>query len=186
MEPLAARRRWRGIGQRLSVRGGDGFAGAVRIVGGGDRDNHQAEEAERRERLRRELAARYFGEKEKPARPARRVARLWVVLLCVFVYGFFLDTTVSMPENAWVYASLDKGVYYAPPFLRDTGADDVRGLVLLTAGEAKRLNYRPDETAKAQGYFRQDGRSLSAGLLEKVGLLKPAKSRWNKDGTWNW
>ena len=151
-----------------------------------DGEQHKsAEEVERRERMRRELAAKYCGVKESPARPVRRVAHLWVLLLCVFVYGFFLETSESMPDNAWVYAGGDAGLYYAPPYLRDTGRD-VYGLVLLTAAEAKSMNYRPDPTAKAQGYFRQEGRSLSGEMLAKLGLLAPAKSRWNRDGTWNW
>ena len=32
----------------------------------------------------------------------------------------------------------------------------------------------------------QDGRSLTGHYLEKIGILTPLRSRWDKDGTWNW
>ncbi len=130
------------------------------------------------------MADRYLAEYERNQRP-RGLARLLVVVLCVFVAGFFLENTVHVPDAAWVYADIRDGVYYAPPYLKDSGRD-AAGLLLTTVGEAKKMKYAPDPGAKSMGYFRQPGRSMSGALLQSLGLLSPLPSRWNRDGTWNW
>lgn len=137
----------------------------------------------RRESERREAAARRLGGRG-PGR-LRGLARALVVVLCMFVTGFFFENSVPMPDNAWVYADIRQGVYFAPPYLQAAGRD-AAGLLLTSAGEARRMNCRPDPEARSRGYFRQTVRSMSGGLLQSLGLLPPLPSRWNSDGTWNW
>ncbi|MDT8902235.1 hypothetical protein [Anaeroselena agilis] len=137
-----------------------------------------------RESRRRETADKYLAGRKRERRP-RGLARLLVVVLCMFVAGFFFDNTVPAPAAAWVYADLDQRVYYPPPYLENSGRD-AAGLLLTTAGEAKKMNCAPDPQAKSKGYFRQPDRSMSGRLLQSLGILKPLPGRWNRDGTWNW
>ena len=137
-----------------------------------------------RESRRQEIADKYFAGREPKRRP-RGLARLLVVVLCMFAAGFFFENTAPIPDAAWVYVDIRQGAYYAPTYLRDSGRDNA-GLLLTTVGEAKKMKYSPDPRAKNMGYFQQPGRSMSGRILQSLGLLPPLQSRWNRDGTWNW
>lgn len=143
----------------------------------------QPPEPSPRESQRRELADRLAGPKDS-GRPGRSLARLLVIVLCMFVAGFFLENVTPVPDVAWVYVD-SRGVYYSPTYLRDSGRD-VAGLLLTTVGEAKKMKCTPDPRAKGMGYFHQPARSMSGSFLQGLGLLPPLQSRWNRDGTWNW
>ncbi len=139
----------------------------------------------RRENERREAADRYLAERGREERRPRGLVRVLVVVLCMFVAGFFFENTVPVPDNAWVYADARQGVYFAPPYLKAAGRDGA-GLVRTRVAEARKMNYKPDPEARSRGYFQQPDRSMSGGLLQALAVLPPLPSRWNRDGTWNW
>jgi len=55
-----------------------------------------------------------------------------------------------------------------------------------TAAEARRQQYEPDNECRDPAGFSQDARFLTGRLMERLGMLPPLPSRWNKDGSWNW
>ena len=101
--------------------------------------------------------------------------------LFLFVVGLSIRSSTHMPENAQIYLNDTTRTYSAPPCISDPA-----GLRLGTAGDAHRLQYKPDTGSKEAGAFFREGRSLSGMLLEKIGILGPVPARWNADGSWNY
>lgn len=133
-------------------------------------------------------------------------AALGLVLL--FLLGFGIESTRSMPDNARVFIDTERDTYLAPPCVRVTpeqeqliesrltGAhtfQDSLGIFVETTSllpavrfELRELDVRPDPDCRDSGAFFQEGRSLSGLLLQRVGLLEPVESRWRDDGSWKW
>ena len=105
-------------------------------------------------------------------------AALIGVLLMI---GLGIGSLKGMPDYAKVYVNDAAKTYLAPPCTKTT-----TGLRVITAGEARRLGYRPDRKCRDEGAFMQDDRSLTGTLLQTIGILKPIPSRWNEDGSWNY
>jgi len=103
------------------------------------------------------------------------------VLVAVLLIGLSIGSSRTMPEHAIVLADDRARTYIAPPCVGEQGE-----LRVATASEVRGLAYSPDRDCANEGGFVQDDRSLTGGLLEAMGLLKPLPSRWNRDGTWNW
>lgn len=103
------------------------------------------------------------------------------VAIVLFALGQGIKMSKTMPNTATVYLDDQARTYFAPPCVgRDTA---LRGV---TAGEAHLMGYEPDRDCKNKGWFTQKGRSLSADLLQRFGVLAPLPSRWNPDGSWNY
>lgn len=118
-----------------------------------------------------------------------------LVGLVIFIglFGSVYYVKLSAPDNAVVYVDQEKQVYYAPPYidnvikpLKGNSPIDVTKLTASTLKEVRDLNYTPDPVSQEKGYFVQEYRSFTSYLLEKFGLTKPLKTRWTKDGAWNW
>lgn len=103
------------------------------------------------------------------------------VLGVLFLLGFSVGSTMTMPKKAIVYLDMAHALYLAPPCVTDPSGYEVG-----TADEAYSLSFKADNGCRNRGGFVQEGRSLSGELLQKFGLLKPLPHRWNSDGTWNW
>ena len=99
----------------------------------------------------------------------------------LLMIGLGIGSLKVTPDYAEVYVNDAVKTYLAPPCI--TAAV---GLRAITAGEARRLGYRPDSKCRDEGSFTQDDRSLTGKLFQKIGILKPIPSRWNKDGSWNY
>lgn len=87
------------------------------------------------------------------------------------------------PDNAVVFANFDSKVFSAPPCVT---SDEEARLVEMTLNEAHGAGLLIDEECFNSGVLFQRGRVLLGFFMEKIGLLEPASSRWNEDGTWNW
>lgn len=116
---------------------------------------------------------------------------LGVIILGFAILGFFITSSISMPDEAHVLVDDNKKVYYAPPYIeflqsKQISSIDVTALRKTTAGEARAMKYKPDPECRDNGYFLQEGRNLTLQFFEKVGILKPLPHRWNRDGSWNW
>lgn len=109
----------------------------------------------------------------------------FVVLILIFTFlaGFYIVPTRSLPDNAIVFLDDQSKTYFSPPCAKNAGEKSLRAA---TAAEVRRLKYQPDQKCGGDAGFRQDGRSMSGNLIERLGMLPPLPSRWNKDGTWNW
>ncbi|MBN8577401.1 MAG: hypothetical protein J0L66_10695 [Cytophagales bacterium] len=114
-----------------------------------------------------------------------------IILLWI---GFGIGTTSFCPDNTLLLVNEDKKEYYAPPCIMTEGFDDadkikmfamLTNLKVLTDKELKGKALKPNTDCRDKEGFIEDGRSLSGGLLEKIGLLPKFQSRWNDDGTWN-
>ncbi|MCL4504261.1 MAG: hypothetical protein M1438_20745 [Deltaproteobacteria bacterium] len=107
----------------------------------------------------------------------------FVVLILIFTFlaGFYIVPTRTMPDNALVLLEEQNKTYFSPSCVPK---DKI--LRPATAAEALRLKYQPDKKCQDASGFRQDSRSLSGRLMERLGMLPPLPSRWNPDGTWNW
>ena len=106
-----------------------------------------------------------------------------VIIMFVLLLGAGIGSSTSIPSNAKVYANDSKKIYIGIPSVSKAESLHLR---LTTISDVYNHKYQPDEKSRDNGDFIQEGRSLSGGLLEKVGILSPLKSRWNKDGSWNW
>lgn len=105
--------------------------------------------------------------------------------------GLFISTTTVMPNNAQVLIDKQKNVYYAPPYVvelisKNPNLFNKNKLVISSSITADTFAIDPDPECRDLGYFQQDNRNYTLKTLEKIGLLEPEKSRWNRDGTWNW
>jgi hypothetical protein len=87
-----------------------------------------------------------------------------------------------MPDHAIVLLD-DQNHTYLSPLCADREKKEYR---LSKAAEARKLKYEPDKKCQDEAGFSQDDRSLTGRVCEKMGMLPPLPSRWNKDGTWNW
>lgn len=109
--------------------------------------------------------------------------RFFVIMLIFTVLaGFFIVPTRNMPDNALVLMDDQSKTYFSPSCAKKEG----KTLRAATAAEARRLKYEPDKKCRDEAGFSQDARSLSGRLMERLGMLPPLPSRWNKDGSWNW
>jgi hypothetical protein len=104
-----------------------------------------------------------------------------LILMFTFLAGFYIVPTRDMPDNALVLLDDQHKTYFSP-----SCAHEKKTLRPATAAEVRRLKYEPDKACREKTGFSQDSRSLSGKLMERLGLLPPLPSRWNKDGTWNW
>lgn len=113
------------------------------------------------------------------------------LILGLALIGLFISTTAVMPNNAQVLINEKKNVYYAPPYVAELIVENPNmfnenKLKISDAITAETFAVNPDPECRDLGYFQQDERCITLKALEEIGLLKPEKSRWNKDGTWNW
>jgi hypothetical protein len=108
----------------------------------------------------------------------------FVVIMLIFTLlaGFFIVPTRELPDNAVVLLDDQSRTYLSP----GCAGQDKETYRVSRAAEARRLKYDPDKKCRQAGGLSQDGRSLTGNLLGRLGLLPPAPSRWNPDGTWNW
>jgi hypothetical protein len=104
-----------------------------------------------------------------------------------------ISVVQTTPDYAFVYVDHDKKTYYSPAYLYDIGEPgalkrsiDIENLQLTKIEDVHDAKYDPDDECRNEGYFMQEYSSYFRYLLEKIGILKPVQSRWNKDGTWNW
>ena len=110
------------------------------------------------------------------------VIKFSAALIGVLLFiGLGIGSSKGMPENAQVYVNDTTKTYVAPPCIKTE-----KGLRRITVGEARKLGYGPDARCRDEGAFLQDDRSLTGMLLQKIGVLRPIPSRWNKDGSWNY
>lgn len=114
-------------------------------------------------------------------------------IILLFI-GFGIGTTSGCPDHTLLLVNRDTKEYYAPPCIMTEGYDNVdkirmfamlTNLTVLTDKELKGKGLKLNADCRDEGGFVEEGRSLSGGLLEKIGLLPKFKSRWNDDGTWN-
>ena len=71
-------------------------------------------------------------------------------------------------------------------YLRFAPSKEKKEYRVSRAAEARKLKYEPDKKCGGEAGFSQDDRSLTGRVCERMGMLPPLPSRWNKDGTWNW
>jgi len=105
--------------------------------------------------------------------------------------GLLISTVSVMPNNAQVLIDEKRNVYYAPPYVLELVSENPdmfndNKLIISSVITAQTFAVDPDPECRDLGYFQQDGRCMTLQALEKIKLIKPEKSRWNKDGTWNW
>ena len=117
------------------------------------------------------------------------------LLLTTMTFGLVYIVPQAAPDNTIVYVDAEKKIYYAPPYVDNIKTHpeivpeqpiDIKKLHAITINEAKSLNYTPDQVSKEKGYFVQKYRSFTGLIMEKLDIVKPLPSRWNKDGAWNW
>ncbi len=112
------------------------------------------------------------------------------LIISIVLFGSIYTVKISAPDNAVVYVDQETEIYYAPPYI-DNAPDGQTGintnnLKAFTLNEVRELNYTPDKNSVERGYFKQQYRSLTSYLLEKIGLRKPLPTRWTPNGEWNW
>jgi hypothetical protein len=106
----------------------------------------------------------------------------FIMLIFTLLAGFFIVPTRDLPDNAIVLLDDQNHTYLSP----GCANQDQKPYRQSRAAEARRLKYEPDKKCRDAGGFSQGNRSLTGNLMARLGLLPPAPSRWNSDGTWNW
>lgn len=109
--------------------------------------------------------------------------KLLAVPLFLLFVGFGIGTVEGIPKHAIVLLDDQARTYISPLCVSEEEAHRFRESKV---SEAYALNYSPEPGCRDKGMFTVEGRSLSGGLLESVGLIGPLPNRWNADGTWNW
>jgi hypothetical protein len=107
---------------------------------------------------------------------------LGIVVFLVYL-GFGIGSSKTAPEYALVFIDSSQSTYIAPACLAQ---EKWKLYPHLTIEQAHKLKLNPDPQCVEQGGFVQEDRSLTGVMLEKLGILKPKRTRWNLDGTWNW
>lgn len=108
-----------------------------------------------------------------------KVILLFIIILLLI--GTEIGILNHIPKHANVYVDdVNKKIYG----LRSISYNDTLKFRLTTYQEALNLKYELDKTSCQNMDLFQE-KNLTVFLLEKIGILK-LKSRWNKDGTWNW
>jgi hypothetical protein len=105
-----------------------------------------------------------------------------VMLIFTLLAGFFFVPTRSMPDQAIVLLDEQNHTYLSPP----CAGKEKNKYRPARAGEARKLQFKPDQKCGGEAGFTQHGRSITGNALERMGLLPRWPSRWNPDGTWNW
>ncbi|MBN2125743.1 MAG: hypothetical protein JW821_15710 [Deltaproteobacteria bacterium] len=109
-----------------------------------------------------------------------------VVLISLFVIGFFLSIYVSvveeMPGNAVVVVTQEDKLYHSIHFDHICVAG--KTAKTMTLSEALAKGYQPHKHCEDLGYFRGNRRYLFHHLLSKLGFQ--INSRWDKNGNWLW
>jgi len=98
------------------------------------------------------------------------------IFLLVFVGGFFISTVGLVPDNAIVYVNVNTNEFYSPLSLDQNKVTELN-LKRSSFRNAKTYGYKMNEDDKQNGYFQQEGRSLTGTLLETIGLL-PKLGNW--------
>ena len=110
-----------------------------------------------------------------------------VVLISLFVVGFFLSLYITVeekiPGNAIVVVTEEDKLYHSIHFdhICIIGKKKIRNMTLF---EALAKGYKPDEHCQSLGYFKGNRRFLFHHILSKLGMR--VNSRWNKNGDWLW
>lgn len=115
--------------------------------------------------------------------------RLWqlasIPLLLLFL-GFGIGTVRTPPPTAPVFVDDQARQFVTPPFVRSHPELVARFQRVSTYGDARAAGMSAEKACNYAECWSQDGRSLTGGFLESIGILPPLRSRWNTDGAWNW
>ena len=110
----------------------------------------------------------------------------------IFCLGFEVGTELGLPKNVLLFVNKETKEYFVPRCLMLDEFDNVdkiykfaseHNLSVYKAEGRGIQGLNPNPECRKDGSFMESGRSLSGGLLEKIGLLPEFKSRWNSDGT---
>lgn len=110
------------------------------------------------------------------------VKLLAVIMTALLFLGLGIGSSTAIPDHAKVYANDAQKTYIG----MSSTIQAKEKMRLTTMKDVRSLKYLPDAYSRDNGDFVQEGRSLTGILFEKIGILSPLKSRWNKDGSWNW
>jgi hypothetical protein len=112
------------------------------------------------------------------------------LIISTIIFGSIYTVKLTAPDNAVVYLDNSAKIYYAPPYVENNPQGKLtvklETLTASTLSQAKTLGFVADKGSTDNGYFKQNYRSLSSYLLEKMNFTKPLPTRWTTDGSWNW
>ena len=116
------------------------------------------------------------------------IAILVGLVVLIALFGQLIMVKKTIPPDTIVYVDEKTGIYYAPPYILGNKYPpelDISNIKAMKVAEAEKNNFKPDETCVKMGYFKEEN-NLRDVLLIKLGIIEPAPSRWNPDGSWNW
>lgn len=108
-----------------------------------------------------------------------------LVLVLLFAAGFATGSVGPISDNAIVYIDEKTDTYYSPLSLDQSRVTEL-DLKHATLKTAQTFGYKANEEDKQNGYFQQEGRSLSGKLLERIGILPKLADRIGPDGNWRY
>lgn len=116
------------------------------------------------------------------------IAILVGLVVLITLFGQLIMIKKTIPPETIVYVEENTGIYYAPPYILGNKYPpelDISNIKAMKVADAEKSNFKPDETCVKMGYFKEEN-NLKDVLLIKIGIIEPAPSRWNADGSWNW
>lgn len=105
------------------------------------------------------------------------------IFIIVFIGGFFIGSVGLVPDNAIVYVNEKTNEFYSPLSLDQSKVTELN-LKSSSFKNATTYGYKMNEDDKQNGYFQQEGRSLTGKFLETVGILPKLKDRVDSKGNW--
>lgn len=101
--------------------------------------------------------------------------------------GLGIDTGSTTPDYAKVVVDMKNKVYYSPVYLENHPYLKKDDFQMMTAGQARGMNFMPDKECREQGCFYQKEGVILWKWLDDVGIYKrKINSKWNPDGSWNY
>jgi hypothetical protein len=121
----------------------------------------------------------------------RYVSVALTAMAVVAMIGLAIGSSDTMPPYAVVFLDDINKTFIALPCIDDWRSRPSQTLDLVrrgTAGEARKLGYKPDAKCRESGGYIEDGRSLTGLALVWLGILRPLVHWWDKpyrteDGT---
>lgn len=117
------------------------------------------------------------------------------LLTFLFIIGFSIESIQQCPDDTLFFVSEQNKEYFSPPCIMKSGFNDVSEIKFfavmtnLKVYKSKDItinHFTPNIGCRQKSGFLEQPKSYSLILLEKIGLVSTAQSRWNTDGSWNY
>ena len=120
-----------------------------------------------------------------------------LILIAFLAIGFYVEISDDCRDNTMMFLDEGSSKYFSPPCLMSNGVDNIDKLKYFARNNhLKIVKYvdvikmkiyeRDKDCFNSSAGALSNSHSLITELLFSANMAPWHKSRWNKDGTWNW